>query len=316
MKTLVTGGAGQVGSRLIPYLRELGNEVVVFDLAAPPTTLSDGVRWVQGDIIDAQAVDTVVEEAGPEVIFHLAAILSAKGEQSPHTTYRVNLEGTRNMLEAARSNGVRQVMYASTIAVFGPGLPEPVPNEVSLRPTTMYGVTKVAGEMLGEYYQHRWGLEFRGVRFPGLVSAGIPGGGTTDYALWMYIDAVRHGRYECFVEASSRLPMMYLDDGLRALVELSRASAERLTRCIYNICAISPSAGDLAAAVRKRVPGAEITFVPDPVRQEILNSWPHEVDDSAARSEWDWRHEYDLERMSDAIMERVPALIEELEQSR
>ena len=152
------------------------------------------------------------------------------------------------------------------------------------------------------------------MRFPGLVNAGVPGGGTTDYALWMYVDAVRHGRYECFVEASSRLPMMYLDDGLRAMVELSEADGERLKRCIYNIGAISATAGEFADAVRKRVPGAEITFVPDPVRQQILNSWPHEVDDSPARSEWDWRHEYDLERMSDAIMERVPALIEELGQ--
>ena len=312
MKTLVTGGAGQVGSQLIPYLCELGNEVVVFDLAAAPTTLPEGVSWVQGDITDAQAVSSAVAGAGPEVIFHLAAILSAKGEQDPQRTYRVNLGGTHNILEAARTNGVRQVMYASTIAVFGPGLPEPVQNEVSLRPTTMYGVTKVAGELLGEYYQNRRGLEFRGVRFPGLVNAGVPGGGTTDYALWMYVDAVRHGRYECFVEASSRLPMMYLADGLRAMVELSRAPRERLKRCIYNIGAISPTAGDFAEAVRKRVPGAEITFVPDPVRQKILNSWPHDVDDSAARSEWDWRHEYDLERMSDAIMERVPALIEQL----
>ncbi|MFQ5844306.1 MAG: NAD-dependent epimerase/dehydratase family protein [Planctomycetota bacterium] len=312
MRVLVTGSAGQVGSELVPHLCGLGREVACFDLAAAPTNLPQGVRWIRGDVTDPDALGAAVSGHRPEVVYHLAAILSAKGERDPHRTWRVNLDGTRNVLEAARNGDVRQVLFASTIAVFGPGLPEPVPDEVSRRPRTMYGVTKVAGEVLGEYYQRRWGLQFRGVRFPGLISAGVPGGGTTDYALWMYIDAVRHGRYECFVAAPSRVPMMYLPDGLRAMVELSDAPAESLTRCVYNIAAISPTAAEIADAVRRRVPGADIIFRPDPGRQEILDSWPHELDDTAARSEWGWRHDYDLERMSDDLLERIPGLLETL----
>jgi threonine 3-dehydrogenase len=219
------------------------------------------------------------------------------------------MDGTHNALEAARLFGVRQLLFASTIAVFGPGLPDPVPNEVSLRPATIYGVTKVAGELLGDYYRTKWGLDFRGVRFPGLINAGVPGGGTTDYALWMYIDAVRHGRYRCYVGPESTVPMMYMPDALRALSELAAAPRESLRRSVYNIAAMSPTAREFADAVKRRVPKAEFTFAPDPRRQAILDSWPKRLDDSCARAEWGWKHRFDLESMSDDLLPKVRAML-------
>jgi threonine 3-dehydrogenase len=214
----------------------------------------------------------------------------------------VNLEGTHHVLEAARLFGVRQVFFTSTIAAFGPGLPDPVGDDVPMRPTTMYGVTKVAGELLGEYYRTRWGLDFRGVRFPGLISAGEPGGGTSDYALHMYVDGVRRGAYEAFVRPDSTIPIMYMPDAIRAMTELSAAPASRLRRSIYNIAAMSPTAREIADAVAARVPGVSITFRSDPVRQAILDSWPRRLDDSAARADWGWRPRFDLGAMSDDLI--------------
>jgi threonine 3-dehydrogenase len=227
----------------------------------------------------------------------------------PHATWRVNMEGTYNVLEAARTFGTRQVFFTSTIAAFGPGLENPVGDAVSMRPTTMYGLTKVAGELLGEYYQTKWGLDFRGVRFPGLISAAPPGGGTSDYAIHMFVDGIDKGAYECFVKPSSRIPFMYMPDALRAMLELAEAPKERLTRSIYNIAAVSPTAEDFANAARRRIPGARLTFRPDPARQRILDSWPQVLDDSAARHDWGWKHEYDLDRMSDDLVVKVRAML-------
>jgi len=305
MRILVTGGAGQVGTDLIRLLHGRGADLVVYDLAPTPANLPDGVRWLRGDVCNASELYDVVQGVRPEVIYHFAAILSASGEKMPHRAYAVNQHGTYHALEAARLFGVRQLMFASTIAAFGPGLPDPVPNEVSLLPTTMYGVTKVAGELLGNYYREKWGLDFRGVRFPGLINAGVPGGGTTDYALHMYVDGLRHGKYECYVSPESTVPMMYMPDALRAIVELSEAPREKLGRCMYNIAAVSPTADEFADAVRARVPGVEITYDVDPKRQAILDSWPCRVDDSLARAEWGWQHEYDLDRMSDDLIARL-----------
>jgi threonine 3-dehydrogenase len=307
MRILVTGGAGQVGTDLIAMLNARGEEVVVFDLSPAPSGLPEGVRWIRGDVTNTAELFDCVKEVRPEILYHFAAILSASGESMPHRAYSVNQDGTRNALEAARQFGVRQVMFASTIAVFGPGLPDPVPNEVQLKPTTMYGVTKVAGELLGNYYHEKWGLDFRGVRFPGLINAGVPGGGTTDYALHMYVDGLRHGRYECYVGPDSTVPMMYMADALRALVELSDTPRDKLKRCIYNIAAISPTADEFADAVRARVPGVEITYLVDPYRQGILDSWPKRVDDGCAREEWGWAHEFDLDNMSDDLIARLKA---------
>jgi threonine 3-dehydrogenase len=311
MKILVTGAAGQVGMDLLPLLLERGHQVTAFDLAPRPAACPAPVAWVRGDIALAPEVSEAVRTSKAERIVHLAAILSATGETVPHRAWRVNMEGTHAVLEAARLFGVKQVFFTSTIAAFGPGLAEPVGNDVSMRPTTMYGVTKVAGELLGEYYQKAFGLDFRGVRFPGLVNAGIPGGGTTDYALYMFIDGLRVGAYECFVSAESRVPFMYMPDALRAVIELMDAPKARLTRSIYNIAAMSPTAEEIAAAVRRRIPGVRLTFRSDPRRQAILDSWPKVLDDSVARKDWGWKHGYDLESMVEDLMPKMRRLVAE-----
>ena len=310
MRILVTGGAGQIGTELLHLLHEQGHEVSSFDLSRHPTSIPQEIDWCCGDLAIRAEVFDFIQDVKPEVIYHLAALLSASGERLPHRAYEVNLDGTRTVLEAARTFNVRQVMFASTIAVFGPGLPEPVPNEVPLQPATIYGVTKVACEMLGAYYAQRWGLDFRGVRFPGLISAGVPGGGTTDYALYMYVDGIRYGRYECFVGPESTVPMMYMPDALRAMVELSQAPKEKLRRHVYNIAAMSPTAEEFADAVRKRVPGVDITFKPVPKLQAILDTWPNRVDDTCARTEWGWKPQYDLGSMSDDLIPKIRAMLQ------
>jgi len=311
MKIMLTGAGGQIGTDLLPILADRGDEVLAFDLAPRPQTCPAAVTWTRGDITYDAEVLSAVERFRPERILHLAAILSATGEGVPHRAWRVNMDGTRNVLEAARLFGVKQVFFTSTIAAFGPGLPQPVGDDVPLRPTTMYGLTKVAGELLGEYYQRKFGIDFRGVRFPGLINAGIPGGGTSDYALFMFVDGMRKGRYAAFCTPEAKIPFMYMPDAIRAMLELSDAPKASLGQSIYNIAAMSPSAQEIAEAVKARLPEVVITFAPDPARQAILDSWPETLDDTNARRDWGWRHAYDLDAMSDDLLPRIRALIDE-----
>lgn len=309
MKVLVTGAGGQVGLDLLRILQARGDEVHASDVNPPEEQHRHGVPWHRLDVTSTSDVEALFATFRPEVVFHLAAILSARGEQDPMRTYAVNQGGTVNVLEAARKHAARQVVFTSTIAAFGPPLPDLVPDDIALHPTTMYGVTKVAGELLGDYYFRRWGLDFRAVRFPGLLSAVLPGGGTSDYAPLMYYEALRVGHYEAFCRPDATIPLMYMPDGLRALVELSAAPRERLTRCVYNVAAFSPTAEQIADEVRRAVPGADITFKPDPARQAILDSWPRALDDSLARRDWGWRPEYDLPRMTTDLLPKLRALL-------
>ncbi len=310
MKVLVTGAGGQVGQDLIAALVDRGHEVHGSDVSSRPSAMTArNIAWEHLDVTDLAPVRTLLGRLRPDIVFHLAAILSARGEEDPGLTYAVNQEGTRNLLEACREYRISKLMFTSTIAVFGPGLPDPVPDDVSLRPQTMYGVTKVAGELLGEYYARRYGLDFRAVRFPGLISATLPGGGTSDYAPLMYVESIRSGRYEAFCTPDARIPLMYMPDGIRALIELANAPRERLKRCVYNIAAFSPTASEIADSVRRAVPGAQITFKPDPVRQSILDSWPGALDDTCARDDWGWRPAFDLDAMTDDLVPQIRDLI-------
>jgi threonine 3-dehydrogenase len=309
MRIAVTGAGGQVGLDLITELRTRGHDVHASDVAARPAGLDKSIPWHQLDVTDADRVSGVLGDVRPQRVFHLAAILSARGEEKPQVTYAVNQTGTYNVLEACRRHGISQVMFTSTIAVFGPGLPELVPDDAPLHPSTMYGVTKVAGELLGDYYQRRFGLDFRGVRFPGLISASIPGGGTSDYALFMYTEGVRRGAYEAFCRADTRIPLMYMPDGIRALVELADAPKEQLHRSIYNIAAFSPTAQQIADSVARALPDVRITFAPDPRRQAILDSWPRVLDDTNARAEWGWQPTFDLDAMTSDLVPKVKSLL-------
>jgi len=315
MKILITGAGGQIGHDLIGTLIAAGHDVVSTDLAPrPPSHAHAGGDWQRLDVTDAAAVQHLFTDARPELVFHLAAILSARGEQDPRLAYDVNQTGTWNVLEAARRAKVGRLIFTSSIAVFGPPpsgpLPDPCPDDVALHPTTMYGATKVAGELLCAYYRSRHGIDCRGVRFPGLISAAMPGGGSSDYALFMYVDAVRKGAYEAFARADTRIPLMYMPDGVRALLELAFADQRRLTRTIYNIAAFSPRADAIAASVQRAIPAAKFTYAPDPVRQSILDSWPKAIDDAAARRDWGWKPRYDLDAMTDDLVPRVSRMLE------
>jgi len=316
MKILLTGAGGQIGHDLIGALVTAGHSVVSTDLAPRPPSHAHagGVDWQRLDVTDAAAVQHMFTEIRPEIVFHLAAILSARGEQDPRLAYDVNQTGTWNVLEACRRARVGRLVFTSSIAVFGPlpsgALPDPTPDDVALHPTTMYGVTKVSGELLCAYYRARHGLDCRGVRFPGLISAAMPGGGSSDYALFMYVDGVRRGGYDAFARADTRIPLMYMPDGVRALLEVAFAARDRLARCIYNIAAFSPRADEIAKSVQRVLPDAKFTYSSDPARQAILDSWPKAIDDAAARRDWGWKPRYDLDGMTDDLVPRVQRMLE------
>ena len=316
MKILLTGAGGQIGHDLIGALVAQGHEVISTDLAPRPPSHAhaEGVDWQRLDVTDAAAVQHMFTDIRPDLVFHLAAILSATGEANPRLAYDVNQTGTWNVLEACRRAKVGRLMFTSSIAVFGPTpsgpLPDPTPDDVALHPGTMYGVTKVSGELLCAYYRKRYDIDCRGVRFPGLISAAMPGGGSSDYALFMYVDAVRKGGYEAFARADTRIPLMYMPDGVRALLELAFADRSRLTRTMYNIAAFSPRADEIAASVKRAIPDAKFSYAPDTVRQGILDSWPKSLDDSAARRDWNWKPKFDLDGMTDDLIPRIRRMLE------
>jgi nucleoside-diphosphate-sugar epimerase len=262
---------------------------------------------VRLDVTDRAALRNICEGLEIDAVVHMAAILSAKGERDPLLAWRVNVTGLVNALEVARELELAQVLCPSSIAVFGAGVPrDETPQETILKPSTMYGITKVAGELLCDYYVQRFGVDARGLRYPGIVSAEtLPGGGTTDYAVEMYYKAVEGEAYTCFVREDTRLPMMYMPDCINATVQLMDADFANLRHHgDFNVGAMSFSAGELAASIREHIPGFEVTYRPD-YRQGIAESWPSSVDDSAARVEWGWSPRYDLAAMTEDMLAKL-----------
>jgi nucleoside-diphosphate-sugar epimerase len=273
----------------------------------PEPELRDTGPFVTIYVTRRETIEKVVDKFGIDTIYHMAAILSAAGEKNPQLAYRVNLDGLYNVLETAREHKVSRVFWPSSIAVFGPDTPkEDTPQETVLRPTTMYGVTKVAGELLCGYYAERFGLDVRGVRYPGIISSEtLPGGGTTDYAVEVFYEALRHQRYTCFLDRDTVLPMMYMPDCIRATVILMDADPDQLEHhADFNLSGLSFSPAELAAEIRKHIPEFEITYEPD-YRQEIADSWPCTIDDSAARKEWGWEPHYDLPALVADMLEKL-----------
>ena len=259
------------------------------------------------DVTNRESIQRVVERYEIDTIYHLAAILSAVGEERPQLCWQVNMNGVYNILEVAREHGVTRVIYPSSIAVFGPDTPRTnTPQETSLRPTTMYGVTKVAGELLGNYYVSRFGLDVRGVRYPGVISSGaLPGGGTTDYAVEIFYEALKHKQYTCFLSENSVLPMIYMPDVIRGTMQLAETDLARLKHHTdYNIAGFSFSPKELAVEIRKHIPEFSIAYKPD-FRQTIADSWPMTIDDRAARAEWGWQPRYDLAQMTADMLEKL-----------
>lgn len=306
MRILVTGATGQIGSELTLALRDrYGREQVVAagHRRAPPEPLRSSGPFVALDVTDRAQVERVVREHEITVVYHLAAILSATGERGPQLAWRINVEGLYNVLEVARTQGSTQVFFPSSIAVFGPKTPrDRTPQDTVLSPTTMYGVTKVAGELLCEYYHRRYGLDVRGLRFPGIISSEtLPSGGTTDYAVEIFYAAVRGEPYTCFVRPDTVLPMMYMPDCLKATLQLMEADPNHLRYRIYNVTGMSFSAQELAGEIQRRVPGFRVEYKPD-FRQCIADSWPRTIDDSTAREDWGWQPDYDLSRMVEDML--------------
>ncbi|MFT4583377.1 MAG: nucleoside-diphosphate-sugar epimerase [Gammaproteobacteria bacterium] len=295
---LVTGASGQLGTELTAALRvRFGSENV---LATGRHLPEDPGPAEILDVTDVAAIEDTIGRHGIRVIYHLAARLSVVAERDPVSAWQINVDGLRNMLEAARSSGVDRMFWPSSIAAFGPETPrDEVPQDTVTRPTTIYGIAKVAGELLCDYYYRRYDLDVRGVRYPGVISSGsAPGGGTTDYAVEIFYAALAQGRYSAFVREDCRLPMIYMPDCIRAAIMLMDAAPGRLKhRNGFNLAAMSFTAGELAAEIQKHIPKFSCAFEPDE-RQVIADSWPSSLDDSAARSEWDWHPEFDLAGMT------------------
>lgn len=302
-RILVVGACGQIGSELTETLRDRygGDRVVAADKCSDPDpALSSNGAFEVLDVLDQAALERVFRDYDIDTVFNLAAILSVKGERNPQTAFNVNMLGAYHTLEVSRQLEIGEVIIPSSIAVFGPEVPKrKTPDQVYLRPRSMYGVTKVAGELLGYYYWKKFGLDVRELRLPGIISyKTYPGGGTTDYAVAAFYEALTDGHYEFFVNGDTRLPMMYMPDCVRALISIAQAEKKELTeRTNYNVGSMEFSAEELARTIQKYVPEFTYEFSPD-YRQELADSWPDSLDDSSARSEWGWRPELDLEAMT------------------
>ncbi len=309
-RILVTGAVGQIGSELTLALRDrygADNVIAAGHRSQPGPTLRDSGPFTWIDVTDRAQIEKAITDYKINTLYHMSAILSAVGEKKPQLAWKVNIDGLTHILEAARALEIDQIFLPSSIAVFGPETPHAcAPQNTVLRPTTMYGVTKVAGELLCEYYVRRFGMDIRGLRYPGIISSEtLPGGGTTDYAVAIFYAAVAGRRYTCFVREDTVLPMMYMPDCIKATIDLMEADRSRLSRYAdFNVGALSFSAGELAQQIADLVPGFTCTFEPD-FRQEIADSWPQAVDDSAAREQWDWSPGYDLASMAKDMIARL-----------
>lgn len=309
-KILFTGCGGQIGSELTLAFRKLyGNEnIIASDLSTKvcPDLLNSG-PFVQLDVLDAKALGETIDKYKVDGIVHLAAILSAVGEKNPQLAWNVNINGTVNVFEVAREKKLKRVLVPSSIAAFGPDTPRTMtPQKTILHPTTMYGVTKVALELLGDYYNLKYDMDIRGLRYPGVISHKTqPGGGTTDYAVAIYFDAVKKGSYECFLKEDTMLPMIYMPDCLKATIDLFQADKSRLQNATgYNLAAFSVTPKEITESIQKVIPGFKISYSPD-YRQEIADSWPDSIDDKEARAEWDWKPDYDLDSMTVDIIKEI-----------
>lgn len=316
-KILVTGALGQIGSELVPALRRHYGEpfVVASDIRMgaasrePNEIASKGKKapFEHVDCTQPHQLHEAVRRHDIGTIYHLAALLSAVAEEKPQIAWSVNIGSLYNVLEVARQYSCA-VFFPSSIGAFGPSTPrDETPQETMQRPTTMYGVTKVAGELLCDYYALRFGVDTRGLRLPGLISyVSPPGGGTTDYAIDIFRQAIKYKHYTCFLRPDTRLDMMYMPDAIRAMMELMSADAARLTyRNAFNVSAMSVTPAELAAAIAKRIPGFVMDYEVDPLRQAIADSWPRSLDDSVARAEWDWKPHYDLDAMCDDMIAKL-----------
>lgn len=307
---LVTGATGQIGSELTMALRRMyasANVVAVGHSRKPSESLFKSGPFEFLDVEEKSSIEEVVIKYDVDTVYHLAAVLSATGEQNPQLAWKVNMGSLYNVLEIAREHGLTRVFWPSSIAVFGSTSPRSLtPQETVLIPGTMYGVTKVAGELLCNYYFSKFGVDVRSLRYPGIISSEVlPGGGTTDYAVAIFYEAIKRKHYTCFVREDTVLPMMYMPDCIKATVALMEADPSNVKRHDgYNVAGMSFSAGQLAAEIKKHIPDFTCEYKPD-FRQKIADSWPMSIDDSVAREQWGWKPTYDLAAMTKDMVQKL-----------
>ncbi|RXK85366.1 NAD-dependent epimerase/dehydratase family protein [Filimonas effusa] len=309
-KILVIGASGQIGVELTLALRNIygASNVIAADLREENDLLKgSGGPYVSLDVMNKEMLHVLVLRQNITQIYLLAAILSATGEKNPNLAWSLNMQSLLNVLDIAREENIHKVYWPSSIAVFGPTSPKQLcPQQTIIEPTTVYGISKYAGEFWCNYYFHRYGVDVRSLRYPGLISyKSAPGGGTTDYAVEIYHDALDEKQYECFLKEDTYLPMMYMPDAIRATIELMEAPAEKLSvRTSYNLSAISFSPKEIAESIRKHIPEFKMKYKPD-YRQVIADSWPQSIDDSVAANDWSWKPEYDLDRMTEDMLKNL-----------
>lgn len=310
-KILVTGAVGQIGSELTLALRDkygAENVIATGRKTEPGKELKESGPFHFIDVNSVDSVEEMIKKYDIDTIIHMAAILSGVGEKNPMLAWDVNMNGTLNILNLGVKYEMARVIIPSSIAVWGPGTPSVAPQDTALHPTTMYGVTKVAGEILADYYVLKYGLDSRGLRYPGIISSEtLPGGGTTDYAVAIYYEAVKQKKYTCFVREDTRLPMMYMPDCIKATIDLMEAPFDKLKRHNdYNVGSMSFTAKDLANAIKKHIPDFVDSYEPD-FRQAIADSWPDDVEDDAAREDWGWNPSFNIDSMTKDMLEKLQA---------
>ncbi len=308
-KILVIGACGQIGVELTLALRKIygSANVVASDLREENELLKGTGPYVSMDVMNKEMLHVQVIRQNITQIYLLAAILSATGEKNPNLAWHLNMQGLLNVLDIAREEHLDKVYWPSSIAVFGPTSPkQSCPQQTIIEPTTVYGISKYAGEFWCKYYHQRYGVDVRSIRYPGLISyKSAPGGGTTDYAIEIYLEALAEKKYKCFLREDSYLPMMYMPDAIRATMELMHAPANQISvRTSYNISGMSFSPKEIAASIQKSIPYFQLTCEPD-YRQAIADSWPQSIDDSVAHKDWGWKPEFDLDKMTLDMIENL-----------
>jgi len=302
-KVLITGSLGQLGTGLARLMRDQYGQqnVVMSDILKAPKQIIEAGPYIYADIMDFKNLQEIIVTMQIDWIVHFSALLSAVGETNIPLAMRVNIEGMHNVLELAKQYRLK-LFVPSTIGAFGPTSPRnPTPDLTIQRPQTIYGVSKVHAELMGEYYQHKFGVDFRCLRFPGIISAETsPGGGTTDYAVQIFHDALTTKHHDCFLNPDTRLPMMWIDDCIRSVITYMETPSDKLRLRTYNVSAMSFTPAELYEAIRKRVPDMTISYKPDG-RQKIADTWPQVFDDSGARNDWNWSHNYDLDGLVDQM---------------
>ncbi|MEY3436270.1 MAG: NAD-dependent epimerase/dehydratase family protein [Sphingobacteriales bacterium] len=308
-RILVIGACGQIGVELTLALRKIygGTNVVASDLREEHDLLKGTGPYVSMDVMNKEMLHVQIIRQNITQIYLLAAILSATGEKNPPLAWNLNMTGLLNVLDIAREEKIQKVYWPSSIAVFGPTSPKKeCPQQTVIEPTTVYGISKFAGEFWCNYFHQRYGLDVRSLRYPGLISyKSAPGGGTTDYAVEIYHEALEHKQYACFLKPGTYLPMMYMPDAIRATIELMEAPAEKISiRTSYNLSGMSFSPEEIGESIQQHIPAFAMTYKPD-YRQAIADSWPQSIDDSVARNDWGWKPEFDLHRMTEDMLKNL-----------